>query len=107
MLYVANPPRNKRLLEKFRLRFRMPYISFLLLSDDLGNHEIFSRYISEDRSRYNDIDFKLLVLGVLGYIGRSWVLDDVSEANGMSDDLNREFIYLFIKYGSTVLYKNG
>ena len=83
----------------------MPYESFLSLSDDLANHDIFSRYISEDESKYNGKDSKLLVLGVLRYIGHSSMFDDVSEANGMSDDLNRKFVYSFIKYGSTALYK--
>ena len=48
VLFIANPPRNKRLLKQFRLRFRMPYDSFLSLSDDLVKHEIFTRYISNN-----------------------------------------------------------
>ena len=46
-----------------------------------------------------------MLLGVLRYIGRGWTFDDLSEANGISDDTNREFMYSFLDYGSTVLYK--
>ena len=105
MLYIANPLRNKRLFKQFRFRFRMPYKSFLSLSDELVNHDILSRYVAKDGTCHNSTNLRLLVLGVLRYIGCGWTFDDVSEANGMSDDLNREFMYSFLKYGSTVLYK--
>ena len=39
------------------------------------------------------------------YIGRAWKFDDVSEANGLSINVNMDFLLCFIDYGSTVLYK--
>ena len=48
---------------------------------------------------------KLLLLGTLCYIGRSWTLDDLEEANGISREVNRIFLHTYLKYGSTVLYK--
>ena len=39
------------------------------------------------------------------YIGSAWTLDDVSEANSISHNTNRDFILFFIKYGITVMYK--
>ena len=42
LLYVAHPPITPRIYKLFRLRFRLPYESFVELSDDIYNHPLFS-----------------------------------------------------------------
>ena len=105
LLYVAHPPQNKRFSDKFRLRFRLPYESFLQLSEDIKHHELFKQWTRCDAVGNHPSDIKLLLLGSLRYIGRSWTLDDISEANGISINTNDSFLKAFIKYGSTTLYK--
>ena len=39
------------------------------------------------------------------YIGRAWTLDALCEANGISINVNWDFLLCFIEYGSTILYK--
>ena len=43
-LYVAIPPSSNRMMKLFRLRFRLPYASYLSLSADIKRHEIFSQW---------------------------------------------------------------
>ena len=107
-LYVNTPPRNKRLSHQFRMRFRMPYDSFISLSNEIKHHDIFNRWLCRDGSGELPSNMKILLLGVLHYIGRACTLDDVEEANGISREVNRIFLNCFIEYGSTsILYKNG
>ena len=105
LLYVAHPPQNKRLSDKFRLRFRLPYDVFLELSEEIKHHELFQQWTRCDAVGNHPSDMKLLLLGSLRYIGRSWTLDDICEANGISINTNDSFLKAFIKYGSTTLYK--
>ena len=105
LLYVHTPPRNDRLRRQFRLRFRMPYDTFVSMCGDLTNHEMFDIYNKYDAVGDKASDIRLLLLGVLRYIGRAWTLDDVEEANGISRETNRRFLSLFLEYGSTILYR--
>ena len=104
-LYVANPPASKRMHKLFRLRFRIPYSSFLNLSEDIIKHPLFDRWTRSDAAGSRPSNIKLLLLGSLRFLGRAWTLDDLYEANGISINTNRDFIRCFIEYGSTVLYK--
>ena len=103
--YVNTPPRNKRLANQFRMRFRLPYESFVSLSKELTEHELFDQWCCKDAVGDESSDLNLLLLGALRYIGRAWTLDDLEEANGISREVNRVFINTFVEYGSTVLYK--
>ena len=105
LLYVANPPYNDRMSKLFRLRFRMPYSSFLQLSDEISVHPIFQRWRNCDAVGERPSNIKLLLLGALRYIGRGWTLDDICEANGISVDVNDSFLKCFIEFGSSILYK--
>ena len=105
MLYIAHPPITKHILKLFHSRFRMPYTSFLDLTEDIRHHEYFSQWTRSDAVGVLPHDIKLLLLGALRYIGRAWTFDDISEANGISVDTNRVFLMSFIKYGSTELYQ--
>ena len=105
LLYINTPPRNKRLAKQFRLRFRMPYESFVTLSEDIYEHEIFNQWTRVDATGAEPSNIKLLLLGSLRYIGRAWTIDDIEEANGISSETNRQFLNCFIEYGSTFLYR--
>jgi len=48
---------------------------------------------------------ELLILGLLHYLGRGWTFDDCEESTTIDSDVHRSFFRVFIKFGSTVLYK--
>ena len=81
LLYVNQKPRNKCQHKLFRSRFRMPHTSFLELSHDLSNHEMFERWTSHDASNRKSSNIKILLLGSLRYIGRRWTFDDIEEGD--------------------------
>ena len=105
LLYVNQPPLNERLLRLFRTRFRMPYESFISLSEEIMVHSCFVRWTRCDAVGQSPSNIKLLILGCMRYIGRAWTLDDLCEANGISINVNWDFLLCFIEYGSTILYK--
>ena len=105
LLYISIPPNTPRMLKLFRRRFRLPYDTFLTLSNEISTNPMFARWNRCDAVGVKPSDRKLLLLGVLRYIGRAWTLDDVAEANGISLFVNRDFLLCFLEYGSTVLYK--
>ena len=105
LLYVKSPLQDERLLKSFRNRFRLPYSFFLDLSDAINMNERFNRWVCSDCTGEQPSNIKLLLLGSLRYLGRSWTFDDIHEANGISREVNRTFFKTFIEYGSTCLYK--
>ena len=105
LLYVKTPPQDNRLKNIFRTRFRIPYSYFMELSDDIYDHEIFNRWKNKDATGEPPSNIKLLLLGSLRYIGRSWTFDDISEANRISREVNRQFFICFIEYGSSVMFQ--
>jgi hypothetical protein len=46
----------------------------------------------------------LLILSVLRYLGRGWLLDDLSESIGISEEVIRVFLHSFLLFGSTILF---
>ena len=96
-LYANTPPLNKHLFRQFRMRFCMPYDSFISLSNEIKNHDIFNHWLCHDGAGEPPSNMKLLLLGVLRCIGRAWTLDDVEEANGISREVNRIFLNSFLE----------
>ena len=105
LLYVKNTIQDERLKKIFRTRFRVPHYYFNQLSDDIAAHESFSRWKNSDAVGDNPSNVKLLLLGSLRYLGRSWTFDDIAESNGISREVNRVFFLSFIEYGSSTMYK--
>ena len=105
LLYVKNSPQDDRLKKIFRSRFRIPHFYFEELANDIFNHDIFSRWKNTDAVGSQPSNIKLLLLGSLRYLGRSWTFDDINEANGISREVNRNFFLCFIEYGSISMYK--
>ena len=105
LLYVNQPPQNERMYRIFRSRFRLPYDSFLRLSEDIMDHSCFAQWTRCDAVGESPQNIKLLILGCMCYIGRAWTFDDICEANGISINTNRDLLLSFIEYGSTCMYK--
>ena len=104
-VYVKHGPLDHRIAQKFRMRFRLPYDSFISLYEEINQHDMFFRWTTTDATGLKSSNLKLLLLGFLRYIGRGWTLDDVEESNGISREVNRIFLHPFFNYGSTVLYQ--
>ena len=100
LLYVKNTIQDERLKKIFRTRFRVPHYYFNQLSDDIAAHESFSRWKNSDAVGDNPSNVKLLLLGSLRYLGRSWTFDDIAESNGISREVNRVFFFILYFLGS-------
>ena len=70
LLYVQ-PPMNDMMSASFRHRLRLPYCSFLSISEDISNHYQFSRWTRCDTIGASPCDMKLPLLGSLRYMGRA------------------------------------
>ena len=106
--YVLSPKvDNQKFLKTFRLRFRMPYMSYQQLLCEMNNHDVFSRWHDEKKDAIGrkSAPLSLLLLSALRYLGRGWTFDDLYEVTGISDEVQRVFFHIFIDYGSTELYK--
>ena len=90
--YVAHPPLTQRLIKPLRFRIRIPYDSFLSMSDVIDSYPIFSRWTRCDDVGSDPSNIKLLLLGSFRCMGRVWTLDDVYEAKFISVDTNRDFL---------------
>ena len=71
LLYAANPPTSHRMANVFRLRFRLPYQSFLNLSEKIEHHELFKLWTRVDTVGDAPSNLKLFLLEFLRFIGRS------------------------------------
>ena len=71
LLYVKEPPRNNRIADLFRRRFRLPYGCYLTLLDHIKQHPSFCAYRRVDCVGYRSTELSLLLLGSLRYLGRS------------------------------------
>ena len=105
LLYVKTTPQDDRLKKIFRNRFRVPHYYFTQLADEISENELFSRWKNSDAVGDKPSNIKLLLLGSLRYLGRSWTFDDINEANGISREVNRIFFLCFIEFGSSSMYK--
>ena len=105
LFYVNQTPIYQRMHRLFRTRCRIPYDSFITLSEDVMVHSCFARWTRCDAVGESPSNIQLLILGCMRSIDRAWTLYDVSETNGISINVNRDFLLFFIDYGSKVLYK--
>jgi hypothetical protein len=113
--YVQHPqPDNSQWSKSFRMRFRMPYTSYLVLLDMICDGDLcrglFDRWRTPDDRYFNRGNNKkvspleLLLLGSLRYLGRGWTFDDLEESTFISRDVHRVFFHKFPKFGATILY---
>ena len=81
----------------FRLRFRLPYQSYLSLLRVVNSSDYFSRWNDESDTpnRGCRSPTSLLLLGSLRYLGRGWTFDDLAEVTGISEPLHCDFSQVF------------
>jgi hypothetical protein len=122
ILYVQNPnPECKKWSKTFRLRFRLPYTSFVDFLNRLILHDtdiilkkwrptMFDddtitspfQFLSAGRSKISPV--QLLLMGSLRYLGRGLTFDDLEESTFISRDVHRVFFHAFVEYGAKKLY---
>ena len=105
--YIMNPlPQSDKFLRRFRQRFRLPYSSYLGLVEMCNQSFFFDQWSRhcEMKKFKKGAPLELLVLCVLRYLGRGWVIDDLEEATCINYETIRQFIHTFIDWGSTELY---
>lgn len=92
--------------QKFRLRFRMPYSSFLSLVNEMKVHPLFQQWWDgrTDCCGNPSSPIELLLLGALRYIGRKCTFDCLEEVSFISRKTHERFFRAFITYGATDLY---
>ena len=105
VLYVREEPRNDRLANLFRNRFRLPYKEYEKLCNQLSVDPLFQRWNVDDCTGCPSSDIRVLLLGSLRYLGRAHTFDDIEESTFISREVHRIFLHTFLDYGSTNLYK--
>jgi hypothetical protein len=103
LMYVETDARNesKRWAKIFRRRFRLPHDQYKEMVEKVKNlPDYFGRWLKSTSS-----PIELLVLGVFRYLGRGLTFDDLEEYTGISEEVHRCFFHVFIKFGSTKLFK--
>jgi hypothetical protein len=96
---------DEKLLKAFRRRFRLPYTQYQELCDLVTSNDLFDRWCGHRKNNKKVSPMDLLVLGSLRYLGRGWTFDDCEELTAIDKDVHRCFFKVFIRFGSTVLYK--
>lgn len=96
--YVQYPdhPLNKKHMNLFRRRFRMPHSAFKDLVKEARIDNWFPDY--EKRNALGDmgVSLDILILGALRYLGRGWTSDDLYEATSVSEEVHRRFFKVFV-----------
>jgi hypothetical protein len=110
--YVQDPHIEKpKFQNKFRRRFRLPYLQFLELlaamaeeakTEDGDLH--FRRWMGKDAVGRLSSPLSLMILGALRYLGRGWTFDDIEESTGIGEETHRQFFHIFIAFGKEVLF---
>ena len=105
--YVLNffITQDAKLAKAFRNRFRLPYPQFLELVEDIRSNDLFDQWCGYKSNNKRVSPVELLILGLLRYLGRGWTFDDCEESTAIDSDVHQSFFRVFIKFGSTVLYK--
>jgi hypothetical protein len=103
-MYVDNELLNtdKKMKEKFRCQFQLPYVSFLDLVEQCKSHEMFHHWCGKNNNNKRLSPIELLLLGSLRYLGRGWTFDDIEEAMTISRFVHVAFFKIFICFSSTV-----
>ena len=104
LLYISREPRSKKDKNLFRKRFCLSYNSFKKLLNEVKQHELFSRWLNKDAAGDSAVPIDLLLLGFLRYVGRGFTLDDLEECTAIDAETHRQFIKIFIRYGSSTLW---
>ena len=105
-LYVCSKPYCKEVEKKFRLRFCLPYNLFHSMYEEMRTHELFEQWENKDATGMPSTDLRLLILGALRYIGKSFTYDDLEEATTTSRETHRLFLKNLLNTGAQFCIKN-
>ena len=97
---------NEKFHNRFRRRFRCQYISFQKLLNIIELDPKFNRWMSTDAAGRESSPLCLLLLGALRYIGRGWTFDDLEENTSINEETHRQFLHVFIDWGSSVFFSS-
>ena len=105
--YVLFPElMTRRMHDKFRLRFRMPFSAWSDLVVDMKESPIFESWHDgkTNCAGKKSSPLELLSLGALRYLGRKCTFDCLEDVTFIGEKTHSRFFKAFIEYGSTVLY---
>lgn len=106
--YVKSPKLDdSSWLSKFRRRFRVlfhGYCEIRRLVKSTECEDYFGCWTMKHYNTRQQSPVELLLLGALRYLGRGWTFDDLEEATGISEEVNRIFNHQFIEFGATHLF---
>ena len=94
-------------MKEFCSQYRLPYENFKELLQELGNHADFDKWTPgrTNNAKKHSSPLSLLLLGVLQYLGKGGCWDDCQHGTNINKETHRHFFHLFLKYGSTVLFR--
>jgi len=105
-LYVQSPlVDDKKFNHKFRRRFRMAYWRYQMILVKVVRHDLFRRWSNgKDATGKSASPLELMLLGSLRYLGRGLTFDDLEEYTAVHEETHRQFLHVFIQWGSAVFY---
>ncbi len=96
-----------KLQKAFCLCFCLPYKQYLDLVQQVQLNVLFDRWCGSKSNNKKVSPVELFVLGSLCYLGRGWTFDDCEDSTAIDKDVHRHFFQVFIRFGSTELYRVG
>jgi len=79
-------------------------VQFEELITDMKASDHFECWMTMDAAKRESSPLKLLLLGTLCYLGHGWTFDNLKEATNINKETHRQFLHVFIEYGSTMLF---
>jgi hypothetical protein len=106
-VYVCNyllDHANSFMAKKFRNWFQLPYTSYKYLLTQIKLDDWFEHWCGFKTYAKSTSPVKLLLLGLLRYLGRGWTFDDIEEQTAILISVHCKFFHAFIDFGCTTLY---
>jgi len=98
---------NAKLAKAFRNSFHLPYPQFLELVEDIRSNDMFEQWCGY-KSNYKRVSpVKLLILGLLRYLGRGWTFNDCEESTAIHSDVQWSFFVSSLSLEVQFSIKNG
>ena len=90
--------------KKFRNRFCLSYPSYKDLLHQIKSDNRFEHLCGHKCNGKKSLPIELLLIGLLRYLGRGWMFDNIEEQTAISVSVHCNFFHKFIEFGSTTLY---
>ena len=95
---------NLVMAKKFRNWFCLPYTSYKDLLTQIKLDDRFEHWCGFKTNAKTNSPVELLLLSLLGYLGRDRTFDDIEEQTAIWISVHRKFFHAFIDFGCTTLY---